>query len=137
LKGDIVGLQEVVFGAEQLDELKVAKDGRHEIVEPHTPNYNSYEAACQIPIFDFMKNPDPRAKLDGNALLVRPGLESLKVVSHEVLHLSAARNCQLLKFEIEEEDSMSGPGEEPRYIYFVNTHLHSIITDDFVRLQQA
>lgn len=32
---------------------------------------------------------------------------------------------------------MSGPGEEPRYIYFVNTHLHSIITDDFVRLQQA
>jgi hypothetical protein len=96
LHADIVGVQEVVFGEEMLDELKFPV-GKRTSIAHHTEGFTTFEAAVQMPIFELMKNPDPRAKLDGNAILLseKPGRKLTKemVVESKVLHLSGTRNC--------------------------------------------
>ncbi len=79
-------------------------------------------------IFSSLGHPDPKAKLDGNAVLVAEGL-SVRVEDHRVLHLSAVRNCQLLKI-VHQEDPK-------RTIFLVNTHLHHEMNDDLIRKHQA
>lgn len=69
LHADLVGTQEVVFGHEMLEELKLPV-GKRTKVENHTQGFVAFEAGVQMPIFKLMRNPDPRAKLDGNAILL-------------------------------------------------------------------
>lgn len=61
-----------------------------------TQGYSKYEAAVQLPIFKHLKNLDPRAELDGNAILLDKLADERfgKVVEHDLLHLSCYRNCQ-------------------------------------------
>ena len=65
----------------------------------------------------FMKNPDPRARIDGNAIMVADDRQ-LKVVDSRILHLSGVRNCSLVKIWHE------GVG---RTIWHLNCHLHHVI----------
>jgi hypothetical protein len=91
-----------------------------------TAGYNAYEAAVQLPIFRHMKHPDPEAALDGNAILVDKGAEDKfgAPVQHDILHLSAYRNCQRLEFLL----------HNGRRLHLVNTHLHHPIGEDHIRL---
>ena len=79
-------------------------------------------------IFKSLGHPDPKAKLDGNAVLISKDLP-LILEDHRVLHLSAVRNCQLLKFV--------GREDPARVIFLVNTHLHHEMDDDLIRKHQA
>jgi hypothetical protein len=56
--------------------------------------YTAYEAAVQLQIFVHLKNPDPNAALDGNAVLVDTLAEERfgRLVESDVLHLSPYRN---------------------------------------------
>ena len=95
--------------------------------------YKSFVAAVQQQIFVLYKNKDPRAKLDGNAILVSE--EQTNVIRQEmlaqevVLHLSGTRNCHFVKIK--------PSSDSERFIYFVNTHLHHPIDDDYVRYLQT
>jgi hypothetical protein len=60
---------------------------------------------------------------------VAKDLRGLKVVDHRMVHLSAVRNCHLVRLVTEEEQSRS--------IFFVNTHLHHVIEDDAIRKHEA
>ena len=96
-----------------------------------------------MPIFKLMKNPDPRAKLDGNAILLSENpartIKKHMVVDHQILHLSGTRNCQVIKIDLSKQED--GPTENnancARYLYFVNCHLHSLLEDDYLRKTQA
>ena len=89
-----------------------------------------------MPIFKLKGNPDPRAKLDGNAILLSSHPETpIKphmVVDERILHLSGTRNCHLIKVELQKPDK--AVKDENRYLYFVNTHLHDLMHDDYLRL---
>jgi hypothetical protein len=54
------------------------------------------------------------------------------VVEGKTLHLSGTRNCHLIKIDLTIDD-VSAQGSH-RFLYFVNTHLHSLMEDDYVRL---
>ena len=105
MNADIVSMQEVVFGARQLDELAVpttdVKPGtRHSLnleeigASNRSMGYHPYEAPVQLPIFVHLRNPDPNAALDGNAILLDARFEESHgtVTEKEYLHLSAYRN---------------------------------------------
>ena len=66
-------------------------------VKGHQNGFHAFEAKVQMPIFKLMKNPDPRAQLDGNAILLseKPtsSIKKHMVVDHSILHLSGTRNC--------------------------------------------
>ena len=90
--------------------------------------YFAHSAAVQIEIFRTLGHPDPKAKLDGNAILLAESLP-FEVEDHRVLHLSAVRNCQLLKLVSKQDPK--------RTIFLVNTHLHHEMDDDLIRKHQA
>ena len=79
-------------------------------------------------IFQSLGHPDPKAKLDGNAVLLSKDL-SFELIDHRILHLSAVRNCQLLKL-VSRDDPV-------RTVFLVNTHLHHEMDDDLIRKHQA
>jgi hypothetical protein len=68
-----------------------------------THGYEIFEAPFQIPEFHADTLADPKARCDGNVLLVDPlkkCSDDFKFVKHEVLHLSAFLNCQRLELEL-------------------------------------
>jgi hypothetical protein len=75
LRADLVGIQEVVYGPDMLDELKHAKGQRTETSHDH--GFACYTAPVQLPIFALMNNPDPRANLDGNCILLSDRVDSV------------------------------------------------------------
>lgn len=100
LDADLVGLQEVVFGPAQLDELSHRQGKRHVMPkEGRINSYSKFEAQIQNEVFGFMKHPDVNARIDGNAVLVADNTNegSWKVERTAVMHLSGVRNCQLVK----------------------------------------
>ena len=124
LNADIVGLQEVVFGPDQLEELVNKKGERHEVTEGKD-GYLFVEAPIQIEIFGAIGHPDKKARIDGNAILVAK--DSLfKIERHAVLHISAVRNCQLVKLV-----------SQTRTVWLMNTHLHHVIEDDLIRKHEV
>lgn len=130
LNADVVGLQEVAFGPEQLDEL-VRPRGRHGVEHfGRTEGYKTYEAPFQMPEFHAESLPDPRARCDGNAILVDSHLTKggqYKITKHEVLHLSAFLNCQRLELTLADGSRA----------HIVNLHLHDLVPEEQVRLHQA
>ena len=73
LEADLIGLQEVVFGPKQLDELTALNSGRHQMASDQRVNcYHKLEAPLQVEPFWLMKHPDPDARIDGNAILMNP-----------------------------------------------------------------
>ena len=74
-----------------------------------------------------MGHPDPDADIDGNAVLVSDSLNSATIISHDILHLSGVRNCQLVKIVL----------PNSRLLYFVNTHLHHPLEEDHIRVHQV
>ena len=84
LNADIIGLQEVVYGSKQLNELltpvqrsshSVRHKNRHNInlkeinAEKRVDGYHGYEGPVQLQIFEGQMT-DPNAQLDGNAIIV-------------------------------------------------------------------
>lgn len=140
LNADVVGLQEVVFGEEQLSELAQPK-GKRTTVEGWEHSFHGFEAHVQQQIFKLKNNPDPRAKLDGNAILLSlnptSAIKPQMVVDHRTLHLSGTRNCHVIKIDPFKEDGIEQSEGKSRFIYFVNTHLHDLMEDDYVRKLQA
>ena len=124
LSADVVGLQEVVFGPKQLDQLSKAEDESFPLIETTHEQYQVREAALQIQYFDISESLDPRARIDGNATLVS---EDMLIHDHRVLHISAVRNAQLVKIALPND----------RMLFFVNTHLHHEICDDLIRKHQS
>ena len=114
-----------------LDELITPFGKRTDVGDSH--KFTSFEAAVQQQIFVLYKNKDPRAKLDGNAILVSEEesnvIKQEMVVQKSILHLSGTRNCQFVKIK--------PSSDSERFIYFVNTHLHHPINDDYVRYLQT
>ena len=121
LGAEIVGLQEVVFGPGQLDEL-TSKNGPRHKVDRGCDSYEAYEAPCQMEIFTFNNHPDKNAKIDGNAILVSPSSPH-KVLSHSYLAIGGTRNCQCVKVQLSGE----------RLLYFVNCHLHHVAEEEEIR----
>ncbi|CDW74273.1 UNKNOWN [Stylonychia lemnae] len=138
LDADIIGLQEVVFGAEQLDELQypeqtddIQHQVRHNLVlEKRSEGYSAISHSVQLPIFKYNNNPDRNAKLDGNAtLLCRQflGSDLNQIEKEDCLQMSAFRNAQRIVIRL---------GQTARRLHFINTHLHHVIEDEHVRLEQ-
>ncbi|CAD8099702.1 unnamed protein product [Paramecium sonneborni] len=99
LNADVISLQEVALP--ELDYL--AED------------YQKFFAPIQL---QFPLHPDPEFRIDGNAILVRKGIE---VKIHEFVHISVFRNIQHIVI-----------GD----VHIYNTHLHHVIGDDQVRSHQ-
>lgn len=73
---------------------------------------------------------DPKAQCDGNVILVCPTRleqQQVKIVKHEILHLSAFLNCQRLELEL----------PDGQRVHIVNLHLHDLVPEEQVRLHQA
>ena len=62
LNADVVGMQEVAFGHQQLDELKHPRGSRHSVDhQGRSQGYHVYEAPFQMPEFHADSLADPRA----------------------------------------------------------------------------
>mgnify|MGYP000889029080 CR=1 FL=1 len=72
-----------------------------------------------------MKHPDPKARIDGNAILIADN-SPFKMMNHWVIHLSGVRNAHLVKLV-----------SENRTVWFANTHLHHVIEDDLIRKHET
>ena len=72
-----------------------------------------------------MKHPDPKARIDGNAILVADD-SPFKVSDTRVIHLSGVRNAHLVKLELAH-----------RTVWLVNCHLHHVIEDDLIRKHET
>lgn len=108
LQPDVIGLQEVVFAAQQDRLLGAAGEGR----------YESFRAWAGRPEY-------------GNAVLVR---EPLRGLEPERLDLDHRRSAQLVQVALEGTDAAL-PGTER--LRFVATHLHHEVPDEAVRDEQA
>ena len=126
MKADVIGLQEVVFGPAQLDEIKVAH-GAIAVWDPVYPEYEALLAPAQFPNMSFKldaEGVDPDFKIDGNAVLLAP---DLTYEDYRILHLSAEQCAQLVKIPLPSE----------RYLFFVNVQLAHASTDKVVNRHQA
>ena len=143
----MISFQEVVFGAESLDELLGAEghQERHQLSQdcedasgsgstglPAKREYQQHLAPVQIQNKAVWASPDPRFIINGNAIATDKSIfSSESVISHQLLHLSAVRNCQMLKLK-------NPSGEGAGNLVFVNTHLHHPIPeiDEHIRAHQ-
>jgi len=136
LNADILGLQEVVYGSKQLNELLCPLNkhsNRHPLnlgdigAEQRADGYHAYEGPVQLQIFEGQMT-DPNAQLDGNAVLVDKNAERRfgRVTEQEVLHISPYRSMLRLEFIL----------KNGRRMHVYNTHLHHPIPDDLIRQHQ-
>jgi hypothetical protein len=79
-----------------------------------------------VPEFHAETLSDPRARCDGNVMLVDPNLKKcgIQIVAHEVLHLSAFLNCQRLELSL----------IDGTRAHILNLHLHDLVEEEQVRL---
>ena len=100
-----MSFQEVVYGDESLDELvggQTSRQERHDLSAmtdlPARRSYLQHLAPSQIQDKSVWKCPDPNFNQNGNAMVTDKdyfGADAL--ISHQLLHLSAVRNCQMVK----------------------------------------
>ena len=134
LNADIIGLQEVAFGDYSLDNLIRIDDDNKKNPSESGPceqsqmkEFTAHESPVQINATSVWQSADPNFRIDGNAVLT-DNSKFAKIISNEVLHLSAIRNAQMVKIE-------DTAGSD---IVIVNTHLHHPIAaeDEYVRGMQ-
>eukprot|EP00347_Sterkiella_histriomuscorum_P010723 403375169 len=159
LNADIIGLQEVVFGEKQLDELihpnstssQAPKSLRHEInleeigASQRQEGYNPIAHPVQMQIFKARNHPDKNAQLDGNAILLCNSFmqtRGCRILSQDFVHISAFRNAQRVILELptpikNENQDLQGGRLGGRRVHLINTHLHHEIPHGLVRKHQA